>query len=457
LPDVRETLFAAAGIIDRMREKVVSMAAWVFGLPALVKVLTIFILIVLLYRLSVPFGFSVLINGIALVFWSGMGWRGLVEVARRLADAQSVLLTLVVLLILFLSEALNQTRRLPRTTEALKAMIKEPRLLLIGLPALVGLLPMPGGAAFSAPLVDSVDTGRHLQAHHKAAINYWFRHILEYWWPLYPGVILAIYYSGLPSYLHIAIMLPLMFMSLGGGYLFILRGLPRELKSAGGSRPRRGELLHTAVPVGTLVFISILGSVLLPLFGLEKVLASLVSMLIGLPAALLIIFFSESGHFRNTVNAFFSRKTVMLLVVVVAILFFSKVLKAPISGDDTLVALMRADLTAMRIPVPLLIGVFPFLAGLVTGIAYGFVGASFPLVFALLGEDPDFGQVAGTTVLAYACGYAGMLLSPIHICLIVSNEYFKSRLGRTYRYLIPSAVFMLILAGAWSSFFYLVF
>ena len=90
----------------------------------------------------------------------------------------------------------------------MKSWLKNRRLLYVGLPALVGLLPMPGGALFSAPLVDSVDSEKGIGGTLKAAVNYWFRHIWEYWWPLYPGVILAIRYSGLPFELFLIIQAP---------------------------------------------------------------------------------------------------------------------------------------------------------------------------------------------------------------------------------------------------------
>ena len=43
---------------------------------------------------------------------------------------------------------------------------------------------MPAGALFSAPFVAAVDEGGELESSHKVAINYWFRHIWEDWWPL---------------------------------------------------------------------------------------------------------------------------------------------------------------------------------------------------------------------------------------------------------------------------------
>jgi len=63
---------------------------------------------------------------------------------------------------------------------------------------------------------------------------------------------------------------------------------------------------------------------------------------------------------------------------------------------------------------------------MVTGTAFGFVGSSFPLVFALVGKNPTLGVSAATTACAYAFGYMGMMISPIHACFVVICEYFKT-------------------------------
>ncbi len=52
------------------------------------------------------------------------------------------------------------------------------------------------GALFSAPLVENVIGEDKISAERKAMINHWFRHLWEYWWPLYPGFVLAVELLG---------------------------------------------------------------------------------------------------------------------------------------------------------------------------------------------------------------------------------------------------------------------
>jgi hypothetical protein len=105
---------------------------------------------------------------------------------------------------------------------------------------------------------------------------------------------------------------------------------------------------------------------------------------------------------------------------------------------------MAAELATFGIPTLVVMAAIPFVAGLVTGIAVGFVGVSFPLVFGLLGQQAGFAELAATTALAYGCGYVGMMLSPIHICFVVTGEYFKAPIVLAYRYLAGP---LLVVAG----------
>ena len=43
------------------------------------------------------------------------------------------------------------------------------------------------------------------------------------------------------------------------------------------------------------------------------------------------------------------------------------------------------------------------------------------------------------TALAFGFGYMGMMLSPVHVCLIVTNEHFQTRLPHSLRGLLAPA------------------
>ena len=92
-------------------------------------------------------------------------------------------------------------------------------------------------------------------------------------------------------------------------------------------------------------------------------------------------------------------------------------------------------------PLFVVIFLLPFAAGLLTGIAFAFVMIAFPLLagIVMVGGSPD----PAATVLAYAAGYMGVMLSPVHICLVLTRDYFGAKLGAVYLRLLPPAAVVL--------------
>lgn len=426
------------------------------NIPSYIKVGVSFAGILLINRLGMSLGLAILICSVALSLWSGTGIPGIVFQVKSFGMPENYLLPVVILLLLFFTESLNKTGRMERTITTLKSWFKSKKMLLAGLPALVGFLPMPGGAVFSAPLVASLDSPGELDAKQRVAVNYWFRHIWEYWWPLYPGVILAIRYSELPAATFFLIQIPLTFAAVSGGYFFILK----KIKKGNPENPRDGKLEFTNIfsalgPIGILVIISVLGSALLPKIGLSGTLSSLLSMLIGLILAIALVFSGNSSAWASSLGMLKHTGTWQMVLLVISILVFSATIKAPLdAAGTTLVALMRDEFISAGIPLAAVIMLIPFISGMATGVAFGFVGASFPIVFALVGQNPPLGVAAATTTCAYAFGYMGMMLSPIHVCFVVTCEYFSTPLFANYRYLIAPIVLILTVSLILSGLYY---
>jgi hypothetical protein len=413
--------------------------------------------ILLTNRFGLSLGFAILLFSVVLSVWSGTGIQGLRSHIASFENPENYLLPLVILHLLFFTEALDQTGRMERTVTALKIWLKSKKMLLAGLPALVGLLPMPAGALFSAPMVASVDTQEELDASHKAAINYWFRHIWEYWWPLYPGVLLAITYSGLSAPLFYLIQIPFTIIAAAAGYFFILR----KIKRTADDDPNSGILDYDAVlaalgPIGLLVVLSVIGSTVLISFGVSGSLSSLLAMLVGLVLSIAMTFVRHTFAWIPSLDFFKKQNTWLMIILVIGIQTFSVVLKSPLdAAETTLVTLMRDEFINIGIPILAVIMLIPFISGMVTGTAFGFVGASFPIVFALVGGHPTLGILAATTSCAYAFGYMGMIISPIHSCYVVTCEYFATPITGTYRYIAGPCAIILLTSLLISGLYYL--
>jgi uncharacterized protein len=437
---------------NKIRQKMTDLFT---ALPSYVKVGASFTGILIVYRMGLSLGWSILTFAVVLTLWTGAGSAGLVHQVKMVSSPENYLLIIAILLLLFFTEALTKTGKMKRTIDALHAWIKNPALLLAGLPALVGLLPMPGGALFSAPLVDAADKEKRIDPAHKAAINYWFRHIWEYWWPLYPGIILAIKYSGVPAGLFFLIQMPFTVAASVAGYAFIMRKIPKSSVAAAIRSLDTHALAASLLPIGVLVGVSLAGSFALPFAGMNKTVANIAAMVGGLVLGLFLIFGSNGKAFRLSLAMFTKKNTLEMMVLVLGILVFSAALTVPISIGHTLVTGMRDEFLHMGIPILLVIAIIPFISGAVTGVAFGFVGASFPIVFALIGASPPLNVVLAATTFAYGCGYMGMILSPVHVCFVVTNEYFQVSMFKTYRYIILPAICVGIAGVLMSGSYYL--
>jgi hypothetical protein len=413
--------------------------------PAFFKVVVCFAAILLFNRAGLSLGGSIVVNSALLVLWSGLGLRGIALEAHSFALPDNYLLLVVIVLLLFLTEALSKTGRMETTVQALRQWLTNHKLLIAGLPALVGLLPMPGGALFSAPMVDSVDEEKSLDPAHKVAINYWFRHIWEYWWPLYPTVVLVVALLKVEMWQFIAFMLPMTIVMVLAGVVFILRPIKREpvrqkkVFSSSGLKTFLWEIMPILIVVMVIIFLACLTG-LLNLFGININLPGAVSILPGLLVSTIWVCLVNRISFKQLTAAVYDRSIFSIVFLVAAIMIFQGIMK-----DSRAVVDIRNELMAYRIPILLVIVIMPFLSGLITGIGIGFVGTSFPLIIPLFPVFSLFVFLSHAS-LAFVFGFMGMMLSPVHLCFLVTKDYFKANLLGSYRLILKPVLSMMAVA-----------
>ena len=111
--------------------------------------------------------------------------------------------------------------------------------------------------------------------------------------------------------------------------------------------------------------------------------------------------------------------------------------KAIIESSGT-AGMLISDMQAIGLPSSVMLIALPLLIGLATGISMAFAGITLPLLVPYIISDAGVNGYA--LLLAYVSGMMGLLLSPLHLCLILSAEYFKASLARMYNYLLPPTI-----------------
>jgi integral membrane protein (TIGR00529 family) len=423
---------------------VASLFASVLQAPVVLKVLVTLGLILLINRLVRELLVSVLVGTVLLGLWFGHGLPAIGAIAwKRASEPDNLLLTLVLLQVVWLSSLMAESGVMKDLVAAVRRRVPH-RFSLAVLPAVIGFLPMPGGALFSAPMVDSCDPEQRLTGLFKTQTNHWFRHIWEYWWPLYPGVILALELTHLDLWQFAAVQLPVTLAAVGIGYLLLLRRIPRGISQATESTPPSGKDHFLALVAPILAVIGAFALIQLAVPGAQRV-SRYIPMAAGLCLALVVLQAQRRLPLSAWRQAVVSWRALQIVLLVVVVRIYAAVIEAPLPGGFLPVAVLRRELALSGIPEILLVALLPFICGFTMGSTVGMVGATFPLALSLLGPQPALGPLLATTVLAYGFGYMGELLSPVHVCLVFSADYFQTRLLRSMASLVPGV--LLVLAG----------
>jgi len=421
-------------------------------MQGLAYTLGVFALILVLARLKVPLALAIFAGAIVIAVLFGLGGGDIARATLSgVIQPRTIALAVVTLLLLGLSSMMQSGGQLAEIVFLAKAMLRRPAVAMAALPALIGLLPMPGGALFSAPMVESAAGGGELRGAKLSAINYWYRHIWEYFWPLYPGVLLALSKTQ-RDYWHFAVFqLPLSAFMIISGLLLFRRTHP-DLHSAGAG-PEAGtwrKLLKATSSIWVIIAVWVpvkftLARWVLP--RLPEEIADAVGKYAPVAAGLAVSIVWTAAMkrmSRRTLAGIFSRRAIyMMAVLVVSVMIFQYVLERVKAPEQ-----IAAELEALRVPLVLVVGILPFIAGMVTGLAIGFVGTSFPIVLGLVAATGETSMVPYVP-LAYAFGHLGQMLSPLHLCHVVSNEYFKTSFGPVYRQMLPSAALTAMLGVAY--------
>jgi integral membrane protein (TIGR00529 family) len=132
------------------------------------------------------------------------------------------------------------------------------------------------------------------------------------------------------------------------------------------------------------------------------------------------------------------------LLLVIGIMVFQETLRVTGALDG-----VSRFFAASGLPPLLVLTTLPFLAGVMTGLTIAFVGITFPILMPLMGGSPPS---LGLLALAFGSGFAGVMLSPVHLCLVLTREYFNADMARVYHRLwLPSA---LVLAAGLVPFYF---
>ncbi|MCX8034033.1 MAG: DUF401 family protein [Thermodesulfovibrio sp.] len=385
----------------------------------IIKVVFIFIFILFLLRKKINIGYALVAGSLFFIILYPVNFNKIPEtIFKGLTSHTFLNLLFSLTLIKSFEYSLRQTGLMQKMTDASQTFLTNKKLSIISMPLIIGMLPSLGGAYLSAPMVDSATKNTTVSKEEKAFINYWYRHPWELILPLYPGIVLASAVSGIP-------LRDLILLNLPVALVFFITGFFLSMKNIGNNY---NNVLKQNILRSIYSFIPI-----------ALVLLFVIAFKIDLSISLFLNIVFLCIFFRLGIKKFFEiikyGFTIEVIVLVFGVIIFKEMLQ--FSGAVEGVA---KAVTLLGIPHIFIFILVPFLIGLITGISVGFVGSTFPLLLHLKYTIPY--EIS----LAFVSGYAGVLISPLHLCLVLTNEYFKADMLGIYKKIIPATTIMFLSA-----------
>ena len=391
-------------------------------------------IIILMLRRHIPIGPCMLTGG--LFIWL-MKTPELHYLTQAFSETLSLPRTYDIIFALYfvmcLEIELRTSGALAGMVHALQRIFSSNRVTLAVMPAFLGLLPSLGGARFSAPIVEEASKGLRLTSDHQAAIHFWFRHIFEFSSPIIPGMIMACNIAGVAYsefIMHLCWLTVLMFSV---GWFVLIRPIKTDsIKENAGSQAadEQGwqDLWLSLSPV-------ILTFVLVVFFNMN---ASVGMGVVTAGLFLVLHFTKREVSLKEVVVGAIDMK---MFFNVLCILYFIQIL--------TVTQVLQEIVTAFQsspLPVPVIIACVSFIIGVLTGMSQGHVAIIMPIIAAMQTGSLNLAGVA------MAFGVAGQMLTPTHMCLVVTVDYFKANFFKTLKPVLIGEVMLLTIFSVYTYF-----
>jgi uncharacterized protein len=378
---------------------------------AIIKLILPLLAIYLLLRRKYSLGIAMAGGAIVLgLFYAATPEKMVLVAGQALFSPGALQLFAAFYVIMFLEHMLRVNGVLDRLMHASRVVISDARVVMAVMPAFLGFLPSLGGALFSAPLVNKASEGINISAERKFLINYWYRHVWEYFVPIYPSLLLAQQILNVPMRDFITQGWIYTVLAVAVGALLCFRDVPKsgKVQEAQNEPVTAAHYWDMALALGPVAVILIL------------VVLCKVSVILATGSVLVVLMV----RFRYNVEKFLGGVKeafhVRTFSAVAGVLIFKEMLIQAGAIREIV-----ASISTLPVASVVLVGFMAFLVAWITGMPQAAVGMVFPLIAVI---DPGN---AAMGVMAMVCITAGQMMSPMHLCLIVTQEYFKCRIGNT--------------------------
>jgi len=379
----------------------------------ILKLFTLIIFVLILTRLKLNIALIIFLLIIATEFVFGIDFLKMKEsIIKALKSKYTYELVGMIITVLFLEKIMEEKKILKRIVD-LFSSLKNKKYALILPPLIIGFFPMPGGALVSAPAVKIASENFKIDSSFKTYINYWFRHILEYFWPFYPGILIASYALNIPIRKIIFYLFPLSIISFLSGLLFTIPFLKEE---------KRKEKIKFNFK--NLIF-------LLPIILIIILTTLKINFIISLLSGTILTIIITKTNLKEIPKIFYKSLNPTIIFLVIFIMIYREIIMSV-----SIFERIQKEILLPEFANYMIIVFIAFIMGFLTGINQIYAGIAFPMLASCFKGNIDYGWA----ILVYTFGFTGVLLTPVHLCLSLTKEYFKGEWKEIYKKLLPSCL-----------------
>ncbi len=369
--------------------------------------------------------YALLLGIIIIILFSSIPIHSIISIFLEVTvNIDTISLVIIVLLITLFSSIMYKTHLIDKLLESLISLIKNIHVLISVIPALVGLLAVPGGAVMSVPFVDKLGDKVKMTSGYKSGVNIFFRHVAVFFNPLAPLLIVVadlstLGFLPLMKFHLIPVIVSLIISYLAMKHFWPIKG-DLENSLITDSMPYMEafkQFVYSGLPLVVAIVLALVFEV---------------NFIIALVTAILLsIFFDYKSEkilkLESIRELFLTGINWKLGLSVYTIFLFGEFVKA--SGAIPLLAELIAR---SNMPILLILIITSVVIGFAAG--HPIVGAAiiYPIFLPLVGPE----NIAYLSLILSGMMF-GYVVSPIHLCLIVSNECFKADYLESYRILMP--------------------
>jgi integral membrane protein (TIGR00529 family) len=401
--------------------------------PLTAIVISLIFLVVFLYK---RIDLGIILNATALLLaFLALDWQTIPSVIYATTDPYTgdgflaISVVSATFVIMLLSQLYSETGMINNLSESLGRIINNPKAVLSIIPAVIGLIPVAGGALMSAPIVGIEAEKLKLKPDRKAFVNVWFRHTI---FPVYPTSLPIIITAGLTSVaipLIILRQIPVVLVMVIVGYIIGFWKISNVKSNQKTSiKDRKDSIFKNFLKAFSPVLATIIAVVLLDTFGANYRLSQQgLDVLIAALVGVIVLIAVSKPDFRVFTKPFKSWAIYGTTLAAYGALLLRKIMvEAGISS------IFSPLVTNGNIDIFLLLIIAPAVFGVLTGSATGGIAISIPILYGLIPFTPN------VAAMIYISAYLGYVIAPTHLCFTFTADYFKCSLGKMYRYIIPS-------------------